>query len=190
MAEKRPPMETFEVDNSRASDFVPIMVNPMRVDGYTSTPSTGAAYQVVEAEEYNPNANSNASSRAEAREAAEKAAMAARIEALKEENLVLMNNNNLRQGGDKKMPLQADESHRESDAAEAARELSTVQKANANVPVGVRSLDPKFDIEGPNPLDNVDYETTNYTIPKSHGIGEKEYEFTKYEIPEYKSMYE
>jgi hypothetical protein len=163
MAEKRPPMETFELDSGRASEFVPIMVNPMRGDGKATAPP---AYQIVEAEEYNPNANSNASSRAEAREAANRADMAAKIEALKEENLVLMNNNNLRQGGDKNMPMRADETHRDSDVAEAARELSAVKKANANIPTGVRSLNPRFDIEGPNPLDNVDYETTNYAIPK------------------------
>jgi len=178
-------METFEMDASRASDFVPIMVNPMNGGGGKSS-SIHSAYSVVEAEEYNPNANSN-TSRSEAQY---KAAMDAKIEALKEENLVMMNNNNLKQGGDKKMPMRPDESHKTLDARRAAKEVDSIKKANSRIPEGVRSLDPKFDMEGPNPLDNVDYETTNYSIPKHHGIGEKEYEFKEYVIPEYKSMYD
>jgi len=182
-------VETFEVDSSRASDFVPIMINPMNGGGYFNSNPTAIApaYSVVEAEEYNPNANSNSTSRSEAHY---KATLDAKTEALKEENLVMMNNNNLRQGGDKKMPLRPDETHKETDLVRAAKEIESVKKANLKIPEGVRSFDPKFDIEGPNPLDNVNYETTNYTIPKHHGIGEKEYEFKEYVIPEYKSMYD
>ncbi len=50
--------------------------------------------------------------------------------------------------------------------------------------------DPKTDVEGPSPLDNVDYETTNYSLPKEHGIGDPYVFSSNCNHEEYKSVYD
>lgn len=70
-------------------------------------------------------------------------------------------------------------------------ELSTYNdNDNDNLNKSNTIQEPKKDIKVPSPLDNVNYETTNYEIPQEHGIGEPYTFGEKIDFPKFKSIYD
>ena len=113
--------------------------------------------------------------------------MSGRIGNQKLENLVAMNNMNLLRGGDKNMPLGPLDNQKF--LAEKAALDKAIKESHLYSPKEVQEFDPNEQL-GASKLDGVNYETTNYSLPVSHGVGE-EYTFgSSLDKTEYKSMYE
>ncbi len=173
------PLENFEIDNSETT---PICSREV----YINCQHEGVE---VETQHYNFTERATNPSASEIEERMMK--LNAIVFQQQAENRVLSNNVNLRLGGDRNMPLFHNEIPKEHWQKEQASIDAAVKKSIQNTPYDVRQFDPDTDIEGPNPLDNVNYETTNYAVPKEHGIGTQPQFLTeKFEIPEYKSIYD
>ncbi len=106
-------------------------------------------------------------------------------------NLVILNNTNLRRGGDANIPLNPEF----GDDWKHSKELTdqAIAEVRYVAPLEPQFLPPELSESGPSPLDHVKVVSTNYAIPASHGVGEEEYQFgasASPPLPEYKSMYE